>query len=169
MKKNSHKGFTLLEFLVVMVIMAILIGLILVGLTAARANARDESRIADLHTIAVGLEQYHDVCREYPADLVPSQNCGSVTLESFIPNIASFHFNQTPTAEYQYIPIAADSINTGTCVGYHLYVHLETDHNAFTGAKFNSSNTSNVEACMSQNPGEGIDASTTPKIFDLHK
>ena len=169
MKKISHKGFTILEFLIVMVIMAILIGLILVGLTAARANARDESRVADLHNIAVGIEQYHDICREYPADLTPSQSCGTVTLGSLIPNIATYNFNQSPTAEYQYIPIAFDALHTTPCIGYHLYVHLETDHDSFTGAKFNSSNTSSVTACSSQAPGEGIDAGITPKIFDLHK
>lgn len=172
MKNISPRGFTVLEFLVVMVIMAILIGLVLVGLTAARANGRDQARISNLHTIAVGLEQYHDICREYPADLIATETCaelGSANLGTIIDHIDSYNFNATPTAEYQYIPIAPDYANTAICSGYHLYVHLETNHDSFTGAKFNSSNTSNVVTCQSQNPGEGINAATTAKIFDLHK
>lgn len=168
---SVHKGFTVLEFLVVMIIMAILIGLILVGLTAARANGRDQSRISNLHTIAVGLEQYKDICREYPADLISGESCldlAPATLGSLVANIDDYNFNQSSTAEYQYVPIAPDGVSTDVCSGYHLYVRLETDHDAFTGAKFDSSS-STVTPCIGQTLRTGINAFSTAKIFDLHK
>lgn len=171
MKRIFQKGFTVLEFLVVIAIIAILVGLILVGLAAARAHARDQVRVSNIHTIAVALEQYHDICREYPSDIISQATCtdlGPGSLESFINNIAEYRIND-PLSDYQYIPLAGSLADTNSCTGYHLYAKLETDYKGIVGAKFNSSGTGNAVLCTVNSAGELVDAGTTPRIFDLHR
>lgn len=54
-----NRGFTVVEVLVTLVIMAILMGLGTVGLRATLANGRDAERQTDIETIARGLEVYY--------------------------------------------------------------------------------------------------------------
>jgi prepilin-type N-terminal cleavage/methylation domain-containing protein len=54
-----NRGFTVVEVLVTLVIMAILVGLGTVGLRATLANGRDAERKDDIETIARGLELYY--------------------------------------------------------------------------------------------------------------
>lgn len=65
MKKNLG-GFTLIEMLIVITIIALLASLILVGMGGARAKARDSRRIADLHAIQNALELYYAKYYFYP-------------------------------------------------------------------------------------------------------
>ncbi len=53
---HKRRGFTIVELVIVMVIMAILLGLGFVSLTRSQANARDAERDSDAGTIARGLE-----------------------------------------------------------------------------------------------------------------
>ncbi len=65
MKKFS-KGFTLIEMLIVITIIALLASLILVGMGGARAKTRDSRRIADLHNVMNALELYYAKEGAYP-------------------------------------------------------------------------------------------------------
>ena len=71
MKKYSthQSGFTVLEFLVVLFIMTILIGIILAGFGGARERSRDDMRITGIQNVALSLEQYYAACRSFPATL----------------------------------------------------------------------------------------------------
>ncbi len=71
MKKQSLKtnGFTLIEILVAMTIVAILMAISLVSLTGARKVARDGKRKADLEQIRSALEIYRSDCKTYPSSL----------------------------------------------------------------------------------------------------
>lgn len=64
MKKNSinHFGFTLLEILVVIGIIAILVGLISTSYSTAQKKARDSRRKTDVKQIQSSLEQYYSIC-----------------------------------------------------------------------------------------------------------
>lgn len=53
---HTRRGFTIVELVIVMVIMAILLGLGIVSFNRSQANARDSERDADAATIARGLE-----------------------------------------------------------------------------------------------------------------
>lgn len=60
------RGFTLIEILLVITIIAILAAIVLVGLNSARSKARDAERLTDLQTIASALEFYYDDTGHYP-------------------------------------------------------------------------------------------------------
>ena len=64
--KNKNKGFTLIEMLIVITIIALLASLILVGMGGARAKTRDSRRVADLHNIMNALELYYAKNGVYP-------------------------------------------------------------------------------------------------------
>ena len=53
---NARRGFTIVEIVIVMVIMAILIGLAVLNISSTQANARDNKRKTDVENIARGLE-----------------------------------------------------------------------------------------------------------------
>lgn len=65
-KYKSLSGFTLLELLIVIAIIALLmtVGVILLG--TARERARDAKRLSDLDHIRVALEQYFYNNNKYP-------------------------------------------------------------------------------------------------------
>lgn len=53
---RRQRGFTIVELVVVLTIMAILLTLAIVGLNSSQINARDEKRKSDIAAIARGLE-----------------------------------------------------------------------------------------------------------------
>ncbi len=65
-KSLSNRGFTLIEMLVVIAIIAILTGIIVTNMSGAKAKARDAKRISDLGNIQMALELYFDRCNLYP-------------------------------------------------------------------------------------------------------
>jgi prepilin-type N-terminal cleavage/methylation domain-containing protein len=60
------RGFTLIEMLVVIAIIAILSGIIIANLSGAKGKARDAKRVSDLGNIQMALELYFDRCNQYP-------------------------------------------------------------------------------------------------------
>ncbi len=64
--RMKKKGFTLVEILVVMTIIAVLIGVGLVSYQGARKSSRDAKRKADLEQIRSALEIYRTDCKTYP-------------------------------------------------------------------------------------------------------
>lgn len=71
--KNKSKGFTLIEMLIVITIIALLASLILVGMGGARAKTRDSRRVADLHNVMNALELYYAKEGQYPDGTYTSQ------------------------------------------------------------------------------------------------
>lgn len=65
--RKIKKGFTLLEMLVVIGIIAILVGLGTTSYSTAQKKARDAKRKSDLKAIQNALEQYYSICGyQYP-------------------------------------------------------------------------------------------------------
>lgn len=174
--QKKHKGFTVLEFLIVVAIMAILIGLILVGLTNARVDSRDQARITNIQNIVVGLTQFHDICRVYPAVLSsadPSATCfelGGKTIKDIIPEIDSFAFN-AQGSDYLYTGLADASDNL-LCTGFHIGVKLEGTPDGFASSRSafgpSSYGSQTIVPC-----GNGVDFEAGPgaldSIFDIKK
>lgn len=74
--KKTNQGFTLIELIVVIAIIAVLTGLVSFNFQQARMKARDISRKSDLKQIANALEAYKSDNASYPANpstaLVPT-------------------------------------------------------------------------------------------------
>lgn len=65
----ERQGFTLIEILIVVAIIAILASVVLVGLGPTQQSGRDARRLSDLHEIQNGLELYYNKCGYYPGSL----------------------------------------------------------------------------------------------------
>lgn len=69
MKIIKNKGFTLLELLVVVSIIALLTAIAVVSFGKAQQSARDSRRRADIKAIQVAMEQYYNTNYTYPATI----------------------------------------------------------------------------------------------------
>lgn len=75
MKKNK-KGFSLVEILIVMAIVAILAGVVVVVNGESQKKSRDAERKAELLSIKASLDLYYSVHGKYPpAGSCPMVNC----------------------------------------------------------------------------------------------
>ena len=63
---NQRKGFTLIEILIVVAIIAILASVVLVGLGPTQSLGRDARRVSDLHEVQNGLELFYNSKGAYP-------------------------------------------------------------------------------------------------------
>lgn len=54
-----RRGFTVVELVITITVMAILLTLAVVGLESTQVNARDSERLADVEAIALNLENYY--------------------------------------------------------------------------------------------------------------
>ena len=71
MIKKLSEGFTLIEILIVVAIIAILASVVLVGLGPTQQAGRDARRISDLSEVQNSLELYYNKCGIYPG----SESC----------------------------------------------------------------------------------------------
>src|SRR5581483_8913995 len=78
MIRNEQKGFTLIEILIVVAIIAILASVVLVGLGPTQQAGRDARRLSDLREVQNGLELYFAKCGYYPGPAVAG-SCGSTS------------------------------------------------------------------------------------------
>jgi prepilin-type N-terminal cleavage/methylation domain-containing protein len=62
-----QRGFTIIELLIVIAIIAILAGLVLNNFQGAQAKARDTQRVTRLNAIHTKLEEYYNEANSYPA------------------------------------------------------------------------------------------------------
>jgi len=115
------KGFTLIEMLIVITIIALLASLILVGMGGARAKARDARRIADLRAVQNGLELY------YANNSAYSDATSWTDLKTDLATVGCSQIPNDPdkTKSYQYCSLDNN-------LNYILAAQLETDDAALT-------------------------------------
>lgn len=77
MNQSSKRGFTLVEILIVVAIIAILASAALVGLGPVQRSGRDTRRISDLRQVQNGTELYFAKCGYYPGGAESGTDCSS--------------------------------------------------------------------------------------------
>lgn len=115
------RGFTLVELLISISIVAILAVLGLTGYSYFLKSARDAKRQSDLKLIQSALEAYHADHIYYPASITFGEQLadGSKTYLTKIPS------DPKEGQQYIYSPKPAGCTGTG-CMDYCLYAKLET-------------------------------------------
>lgn len=111
MNVKEHKGFTLVEMLIVVAIIGLLSSTILIGLGPARAKARDARRIADLRQVQNGLENYYNDKNMYPGSTA-SPGGTSEDLYAGITGLPLDPFG----GKYGYIRVSNRSYVLGACL-----------------------------------------------------
>jgi len=130
MRNKYIKGFTVLEFLIVVAIIMILIAIILPNLQLAREKSFDEKRVTDLKTISLELEQFKQACGSYPPKIDALVPCGNDNnpdnnLGRYIPEIEQYNFSDLLNPNYiSYAPFSV-SISDPICVAFHLGITLQ--------------------------------------------
>ena len=138
----KNKGFTLVELMVVIAIIAILTGILLTEFNPAKSKARDAKRVSDLNQVQLALELYYDRCKEYPATVPLNANdyngCPPTTPQI---NFATYVGN-IPTAP---APGSYDYATNGSSdpSDYVLHVTLENSNSVAQDGRQNISDINN--------------------------
>ncbi|TXH02007.1 MAG: type II secretion system protein [Candidatus Moraniibacteriota bacterium] len=151
MNKYNKKGFSLIELLVVVAILAILVTIALSMVTSNRDKATDAKTKSDLNRLKIAFEDYYGDHNCYPPAewFDDASDCGSDVLKPYLNSLAC---NRKTDLPYAYV---TDS--TG-CSWFKLYGTLlvDSDNDALTNSTVvdsipynygvSSSNTSLVDA-----------------------
>lgn len=114
MKNISNKGFTLIELMVVVAIIAVIAGTITVATGGSRAKARDAQRISDVSQLKLAIQFFADRCGQYPSTLSTSASNGcptGVTLGNYISTVPTPPAGASQSA-YDYSTVTTSSVVT---------------------------------------------------------
>lgn len=132
---NSKRGFTLLELLVVISIIAILIGLSSVSYTTAQKKSRNSKRRGDIQAVSKAFEQYYSLNTGYTA------NC--TTMAASLPQ--GLPTDPKNTAPYTYSISCPDTTTYCACAN----LESETGNSDSANCTFSGAGTKSY-FCISQ-------------------
>ncbi len=130
-KDKNQKGFTLIELIIALAIVAIVFGAIIGSSSAIQRQAKDAQRKSDLSKIQTALQQFYADHSYYPAA------CGTALCGSSIKSVdgTKTYLNSIPTdptgVAYFYQPqvsistTTVCSTNPNTCQYYYLCAKLD--------------------------------------------
>jgi len=139
---NNKKGFSLVELLVVISIIATLTAIILPNLMGARERARDAKKKQDLASVKNALRMLYNDTQNYP---VADRSGIELALGNYLPNAASIGFTYA-------------SVNSGD--GFQLCVGLEAGAGEDVEASRNSCKDGSGNVC-----GLNLTDAATAKLF----
>lgn len=140
--KKAQRGFTIIELLIVIAIIAILAGLVLNNFQGAQAKARDTQRVTDINNVHSKLEEFYNDTNYYPETIntaSPTTQFPGIDAESVKDPRGTLLANQTAVAaaanlnstspgtgssaaNYHYTPYGCSA---GQCTGYQLKTGIE--------------------------------------------
>lgn len=99
-KSGKGPGFTIIELLVVMAVIAILMGLLVPALSGARKQAEVAKAKTLISGISIGLETYKQAHGMYPPDLHPNLPKSSECLAMYLSGGSIYFISGTSPASY---------------------------------------------------------------------
>jgi prepilin-type N-terminal cleavage/methylation domain-containing protein len=118
-----HRGFTLIEILVVIAIIGLIAGTVTAALNSARAKGRDARRLRDIKQVAIALEQYADATGAYPVQTTATAGAAAAVLGTALSSLSPTYIDalpadpQSPTYKYYYVTSAS---GLSYCIGIRL-------------------------------------------------
>lgn len=110
-KKNSNKGFTLIELMLVVILVSILSGIVIsvVNVTALRAKSRDSQRKSDISKIRTALELYYTDNRSYPVSTswINTVTAGNALVTALVPASGTRYIDVLPTDPSYIVSVAS--------------------------------------------------------------
>lgn len=133
------KGFTLVELLVVISIIAFLVALSITTFTGLQSDARDAKRKSDLKFIQSGLEQYHTDKGFYPSSNESGLSTGwGLLVNNSIPLTSNIGLTPTPTSTAAKVYLAKPPVDPNAAeVSWPTYCYRALDYNC-TNADMNN-------------------------------
>lgn len=135
----KNKGFTIIELLIVIVIIAILATIGVVAYGGVQQNARDSKRQSDVSSLHTGFEAYFVQAQQYPTLAQANDNSAGGFRETNLKGIPSDTFTDPKAANdqlaaavaanvyaYEVLPAACDNSVGNECTEYTLTATLES-------------------------------------------
>ena len=100
MERKKNSGFSLVELLVVISIIAVLSAVLMVNFVGMRERSRDAQKIQDLSAVKDALRMYYNDFQAYPSPGVTCTNClNSAIGTSYLPGISNIGYTYNSTAD----------------------------------------------------------------------
>lgn len=135
------RGFTIVELMVVVGMIAIIIMLVAMNYQKTRAGARDRIRVAHMQEIRLALQEYKAQCGEYPSKLAVDESASGCPVDFTLGDVLTI-IPENPQYDgdvpyYTNVQDNGDTYNgyfysglstrfNGPCYEYHLGVVLES-------------------------------------------
>ncbi|MBD3673219.1 MAG: DUF1559 domain-containing protein [Planctomycetaceae bacterium] len=131
---KNRRGFTLVELLVVMAIIALLVALLMPAIQQTRERARQTSCLNNMHNLVIAMHNYADAHRSFPSgvikpDLVTLDFGSDLDLSPF-PEPARFPFARDASTNTNNPPSGQLTLNAWTMVrfwGWHALLLPQMD------------------------------------------
>jgi prepilin-type N-terminal cleavage/methylation domain-containing protein len=158
---KSKKGFTLIEVMVVIGIIAVLTVISFPAINNIRAKNRDAEKVSDIAAIQLGLSLYRN---SSPTNSYPN------TLEDLLPkNYVTADSLSSPNSDlYIYVPLAKTADVNARCTYYHLGVKLESSSAQIDAADNFTSTPDNISNGYSYCGYDGLGLATGTLNYNVH-
>ncbi|RWZ78179.1 MAG: prepilin-type N-terminal cleavage/methylation domain-containing protein [Candidatus Microsaccharimonas sossegonensis] len=132
----SKKGFTIIELIVAITVIAILAAIMIVSYTGIQQRSRDSQRESDTMQLKIAIEKYRADRSQYP-DACPGGNGNPCAISNLTTPLTQYlskipHDPSRPVdsaMDYQYVRDAANTDSYGILVSYEAKVVCKTGVN----------------------------------------
>lgn len=128
-KTHNKKGFTIVELLVVVAIIALLASMVIISVQHSKAKSRDAKRVTDINTLVTALAFYNNNFGSYPVEaggyyIINREDPGAVLYDELVTStglLKALLTDPVNTGDYQYYYESSDGTD------YYLQYYLETN------------------------------------------